>query len=50
MYKIEVFDLFYELTNFLNDNHIAKSDIIKICKPNDSTVVILIYFDSEVEE
>ena len=34
MYKHESFKFFYEITNFLNENHIKKENIIKIIDRN----------------
>lgn len=47
MYKNKVFNTFYELTKFLNDNNILPSEIISI-----STVsigVVVVYFDADQE-
>ena len=43
MYKTKVFDTFYDLTKFLNDNGILPSAIISIS--TFSRGVALVYFD-----
>lgn len=43
MYKYEYFTYYFDVVKYLNDNHIAKSDVIYIGPFCDD--IVLIYFD-----